>query len=57
MERYLNNGPEVAPAPVVIPETEPVTVPTRPKEDPEEDDPFRVPGPKVDPTPKGKKSF
>lgn len=49
MESNLNK----VPAPVVVPETEPITVPTRPKEVPEEDDPFRVPGPLINPTPKG----
>jgi hypothetical protein len=46
--------PQVLPAPTTVPETEPLT---RPHEEPDENDPFNVPGPKVDPTPKGKKSF
>lgn len=52
MESNLNSpSPDVlpAPAPVTVPETEPVIVP---QTDPDED-PFNVPGPKVDPTPKG----
>jgi len=49
MESYLNSPqPEVLPAPIVVPEPE--TVPTV---EPDEDDPFRVPGPLVNPTPKG----
>lgn len=49
MESYLNSPqPEVLPNPIVIPEPE-----TVPLIEPDEDDPFKVPGPKVDPTPKG----
>lgn len=57
MESYLNSPqPEVLPNPIVIPSPEPETAPLV---EPDEDDPFKVPGPKVDPTPKGirKKSF
>jgi hypothetical protein len=52
MESNLNLNspqPEVMPAPTVVPETEPIV----PQQEPDENDPFRVPGPKVDPTPKG----
>ena len=57
MESYLNSPqPEVLPRPIVVPK--PKTVP---QVDPDENDPFNVPGPKVNPTPKGfkknKKSF
>lgn len=51
MENYLNS-----PRPEVLPAPRPVTVPKpapKPRVDPDEDDPFRVPGPKVNPTPKG----
>jgi hypothetical protein len=57
MESNINLNspqPQVLPAPTTVPETEPLT---RPHEEPDENDPFNVPGPKVDPTPKGKKSF
>ncbi|GIV43862.1 MAG: hypothetical protein KatS3mg035_0985 [Bacteroidia bacterium] len=52
MESNLKNN---SPSPEVLPAPSPVTVPepiTLPEIDP--DDPFNVPGPKVDPTPKGK---
>lgn len=60
MESYLNSPqPEVLPKPVVVPK--PKTVPT---EEPDEDNPWAVPGPKISPSPKGiggikknKKSF
>lgn len=46
-------GPLVKPLePGVIPKPEVV-----PQENPEEDSPWNVPGPKVDPTPKGKNIF
>ncbi len=49
MERYINSPqPEVLPAPVIVPKPE-----TAPQVDPDENDPFKVPGPKVNPTPKG----
>jgi len=49
MERYLKfPQPEVLPKPVVVPKPE-----TVPLIEPNEDDPFNVPGPKVNPTPKG----
>jgi hypothetical protein len=42
-------NPEIAPAePEVLPKPGPTTVPR-----PDEDDPFNVPAPLVDPTPKG----
>jgi hypothetical protein len=50
--------PLVAPEPLVKPG--PSTVPKPeiiPQQDPDEDSPWNVPGPKVDPTPKGKNSF
>lgn len=40
--------PEVLPMPITVPEV-------IPHEEPDEDDPFNVPAPKVNPTPKGKK--
>lgn len=57
MEGYLNSPqPEVLPKPVVVPKPE-----TVPIVEPNEDDPFNVPAPKINPTPKGikkiKKSF
>ena len=57
MESYLNSPqPEVLPRPVVVPK--PKTVPLV---EPNEDDPWAVPGPRINPTPKGfkknKKSF
>lgn len=43
-----------SPYPEVLPMPMPITVPeTIPKEEPNEDDPFNVPAPKVNPTPKG----
>lgn len=49
MESYLKSPqPEVLPKPIVVPEPE-----TVPLIEPDEDDPFNVPGPKVNPTPKG----
>ena len=57
MESYLNSPqPEVLPNPIVIPSPKPETTPLI---EPDEDDPFKVPGPLVNPTPKGirKKSF
>jgi hypothetical protein len=51
MERYLKSPqPEVLPKPIVVPK--PKTVP---QVDPDENDPFNVPGPKINPTPKGLK--
>ena len=53
MERYLNSPqPKVLPRPIVVPEPE-----TVPLIEPDEDDPFNVPGPLVDPTPKGIKEI
>jgi hypothetical protein len=51
MERYLNSPqPEVLPAPVKRPS--PIRVP---QTEPDENDPWAVPGPKINPTPKGRK--
>ena len=48
MESYLNNPqPEVLPKPTVVPKPK-----TAPQVEPDENDPFRVPGPLVNPTPK-----
>ena len=54
MESYLNDHqPEVLPRPTTVPKPK-----TAPQVDPSENDPFSVPGPKVNPTPKGiKKVF
>ena len=55
MESYLksnNPSPQVLPAPVRVPQ--PIT---EPQQEPNENDPFNVPALKVNPTPKGKKSF
>lgn len=49
-EINLNNSPEPEVLPVE-PEVVPETTPEKPR--PSEDDPFAVPGPKVNPTPKG----
>ena len=49
MESYLNSPqPEVLPNPTVVPEPD-----KAPTVDPDENDPFRVPGPLINPTPKG----
>jgi len=49
MESRLNSPqPEVLPAPVIVPKPE-----TAPIVEPDENDPFNVPGPRINPTPKG----
>jgi len=45
-------APVISPEPLVLPKPEII-----PQQDPDEDSPWNVPGPKVDPTPKGKNSF
>lgn len=54
MESNLKSPqPEVLPKPTVVPKPK-----TPPQVEPDEDDPFNVPGPKINPTPKGiKKNF
>jgi hypothetical protein len=54
MESYLkDHQPEVLPRPTTVPKPK-----TTPQVDPDENNPFSVPGPKVNPTPKGiKKVF
>ena len=50
MENNLNLiEPEVAPAPVKAPETQPII---NPEQDPDEDDPWVIPAPLVPTTPK-----
>lgn len=53
MESYLKSPqPAVLPKPTTVPKPE-----TVPVVDPDENDPFSVPGPKVNPTPKGIKKI
>jgi hypothetical protein len=54
MESYLKSPqPAVLPRPTTVPKPK-----TAPQVNPDENDPFSVPGPKVNPTPKGiKKVF
>ena len=53
MESYLKSPqPEVLPKPTTVPKPE-----TVPVVDPDENDPFSVPGPKVNLTPKGIKKI
>jgi hypothetical protein len=49
MESYLKSPqPEVIPRPTTVPKPK-----TAPQVDPDENDPFSVPGPLINPTPKG----
>ncbi len=49
MESYLKSPqPEVLPRPTTVPKPK-----TAPQVEPDENDPFSVPGPRVNPTPKG----